>query len=425
MSLLAKQIILCGAVAVTLAGSSASSRAVAAGPETGPAVAPADAFVNAIGVDSHFNYRNSPYVTQWPGLSAALISSGIRNIRDGGAPDPTYLARLTTLGEHGIRHGAGFSINATPDVIRARLAAFAPYLDNVEPPNEYDGMRAQDPDWAAHAAAFQKMLFTTVRSDPANAAIKVVGPPLAHQSLYAELGALDDYEDVGNLHITTCDLNPGTDDPRRGSIDYNHSLVRASTQTKPIWTTETGYNDDMLRPCALGDDTIAKYDPRTVAEKWNAGEQRIYFYQFADMPTDKIFGGMGLMRADATPKPQLTALSSMIHFLADPGPSFKAKPIHYELTGDTSNVHHTLLQKQDGRYELLLWLEVRSWDPKERVPLAVQPQMVTLLVPSTISSGKIYAYTPSWTLVATPLQLRAGLAHVRVTDSISFVELRP
>ncbi len=422
---LATRIIFRSTILIALAAAGAGGISVAATPDTGPQVAPADAFVDAIGADSHFNYRNSPYVSEWPALSAVLIASGIRHIRDGGAPESQYLARLATLGEHGIRHGAGFSINATPDVVKAHIAAFAPYLDNVESPNEYDSQRDKDPDWAARVVDFQKMLYSTLRADPANAAIKVLGPPLARQQLYGELGLLDQYEDAGNLHIATCDLNPGTDDTRRGNIAYSHSLVRASTQFKPIWTTEIGYNDDMVRPCALGDDTIAKYDPRTVAEKWNAGEQRVYFYQLADMPTDKIFGGTGMIRADASPKPQFTALVSMIHLLADPGADFKAKPLRYTMSGDTANVHHTLLQKRDGRYELLLWLEVRSWDPKQRIPIAVQPQTVTLSLPSGISSGKVYSYTPAWALAAAPLQLHAGTVRVRVGDAISFVELMP
>ncbi len=395
----------------------------AAAADTGPAVAPADSFVDAIGVDSHFNYRDSPYVTEWPALSAALIASGIRHIRDGGSPASDYNARLATLGEHGIKHGAGFSIRATPEVIKSHITAFEPYLEDVESPNEYDS--SKDPDWVANIVAFQKMLYTLVHGNPAYAGIKVLGPPLARQQYYSQLGPLDDYEDAANLHITTCDLNPGTDDERRGSIAYTHALVRASTANKPIWTTETGYNDDMTRPCALADDTIAKYDLRTLAEKWNAGEQRVYFYQYADMPSDRIFGGMGMMHADGTPKAQFTALSSMIHLLADPGAPFTAQPLRYAVGGSDANVHRTLLQKRDGRYELLMWLEVRSWDPKSRTALAVQPQTVTLTLPKSITSAKLYAFNANYALASTPLALRGGTASVKVTDAVSVVELSP
>jgi hypothetical protein len=412
---------LAAAVALISAGAVVTSHAAA---QEGPQVAAADAFVDAIGVDSHFDRLDSPYDTEWPALRDALIASGIRHIRDGNGPNPQYVERLAELGRHGILHEAGFNIHATPEIIRAHMAAFAPYLEFVEAPNEYDGERAKDPDWAAHLVDFQKMLYTTVRSDSASAGIKVLGPALARQELYPLLGVLDQYEDAGNLHFTTCDRNPENTDVHR-SMAWQHSFIRLSTQTKPIWTTETGYNDDMVRPCALGDDTIAKYDPRVVAERWNAGEQRIYFYQYADMPSDRVFGGMGLMRADASPKPQFTALVSMIHLLADPGPAFVPKPLNFGLGGDAAGVAHTLLEKRDGRYELLLWLEAPSWDPKTRAAFSVAPQTVTLSLPTGITSGKIYSYTPNWTLAATPLQLSGGSARVRVTDAISFVELTP
>jgi hypothetical protein len=402
-----------------------AANATSATPEPSRGVSSADAFVDAIGVDSHFNYRDTPYVLDWPTFRDVLIDSGIRNIRDGGTPESDYVARLAELGAHGIRHGASFTIENTPVVVRRRLAAFAPYVDNIEPPNEYDSQQDNDPEWAAHLVAFQKMLYSTVRSDPANASIRVLGPPLEHQKLYADLGPLDDYEDAGNLHIATCDLNPGTDSAHRGSIPYMQSLVRASTLHKPIWTTETGYNDDMKRPCALADDVIAKYDPRVVAERWNWGEDRIYFYQYADMPSDAIFGGMGLIRADGTPKPQFVALRSMIHLLADPGAAFKPKPLVYEIEGGGSDVHSTLLEKRNGTYYLLVWLEDRDWDPLFRRELTVAPRTVTVSLPKSISRVSVFSYAPDWTLAKRPVLADTGTLQLSVTDAISFLEFRP
>jgi hypothetical protein len=405
--------------------SSCVASARASAPEPARGVASADAFVGAIGVDSHFNYRDTPYVLNWPVLRDELIDSGIRHIRDGGNPESEYVKRLAALGAHGILHGAGFTINATPETVRARLTAYAPFVDNVEPPNEYDSERDHDPAWAAHLVAFQKMLYGAVRSDPANASIRVLGPPLERQKLYADVGPLDEYEDAANLHIATCDLNPGTDSAHRGSIPYMHSLIRASTLTKPIWTTETGYNDDMTRPCALADDTIAKYDPRVVAERWNSGEDRIYFYQYADMPSDRIFGGMGLVHADGTPKPQFTAIRSLIRLLTDPGVPFKPNPLAYRLEGETHDVHTTLLEKRDGRYYVLVWLEVRSWDPLFRRPITVAPQAVTIVFPKSVRRAKVFAYAPNWTLSEQPLAIDAGAVNLSVADSMSIVELSP
>ena len=388
------------------------------------AVAQSDAFVDAVGVDTHFNYTNSPYVSEWPALSEALVRSGIRHIRDGGKPEPQYLARLAYLGQHGIKHGVGASIRADAAEIDAHISAYAPYVDYVEGPNEYDSQRNVDPDWAGRVAAFQKLLYETVRANPANAGIKVIGPPLERTELYSDLGVLDQYEDAGNLHTGTCDLNPGTSDPRR-KIAYTHTMLRTSTVSKPIWTTEVGFGDDLTRGCAVADDTIAKYIPRTLAEKWNAGEDRIYFYQYATMPTDKVFGSTGLMRADGSPKPQFTALVSLVHLLADPGAPFVPKPLDVALGGNTNDVHSTLLQRRNGSYELLLWLEVRSWDSARHEAIAVPPQSVTVSLPARIASANVYTYTPQWTLAATPVGVRGGTVRLEVRDSISVLTFGP
>lgn len=389
-----------------------------------------DAFVNSIGVDSAFSYRGSTYTREWPTISAALIASGIKHIRDGGAPTPAYDQRMATLGAHGIRHAAAFNVGATPQYITSTLTTFAPYIDFVEPQNEYDSFAARsDPDWTSKIIAEQRTLYTTVHGNPAFSGITVLGPALAHQQLYAALGGLDQYEDAGNLHYASCDDNPGLGIPGRGLLKL-HAMIRASTQTKPIWTTEMGYNDHSPRLCEVPDDVIAKYDPRTSAERWNQGEPRSYFFQLADMPYDPVFGHMGLLHADGSPKPQFTALTSLIHVLTDAGPSFTPTPLQYAMSSDTQNVDHTLLQKRDGRYELLLWLEVPSWKSDNHVNgtgrrINVPLQNIALTVPSSITSAKVFRYGPDWKMTSTDVRISGGSVHLNVSDTIAVLELKP
>jgi hypothetical protein len=369
-----------------------------------------DAFVDSIGVDTHFNYNNTPYVQQWPTISAQLIGSGIRHIRDGGKPTKDYLSRLDYLGQHGIRHVAGFDIDTTADRIRSRLQAFAPYVEYVEPANEYDAARSRDPDWVAHLIQEQKLLFTTVHSDSAFSGITVLGPALSSQRLYGELGPLDEYEDAGNLHNATCNQNPGTE--HHIGIAAMTASVRESTVSKPIWTTETGYNDNPVRPCAIPDDIIAKYVPRTVAERFNYGEPRIYFYQLADMPADPIFGGQGLLTEEGLPKPQFTALTSLIALLEDPGPPFRVSPVNVSIETSATDVHHTLLQKRSGTYELLLWREAPAWKPISYTN-----------IPSA-RAATYYTYDGSWHLNPSNVQLGEHAIHVTITDSMSVLQFQ-
>jgi hypothetical protein len=377
--------------------------------------------VDSVGVVSHFDYWGTPYDSAWPAISDALIASGIKHIRDGGADlSPRYDSRLALLGRHGINHSAMFNVDTNAAQIRDTLRVFLPYVDFVEPENEYNA--ARDAQWPAHLAAEQELLYRTVRAEPDFDKIAVLGPALNFASYYATLGRLDEYEDDGNLHNYPCNLNPGTTKLHFG-IATNHELIRASTRDRPIWTTETGYGDDLtLKPqCGLPDDVIAVYLPRMVAERWLLGEPRTYFYQLADMPTDRRFGKLGLLEDDGTPKPQFIALRGMLQLLADPGKPFVPTPQRFDVT-PLPDLRELALQKRDGTYELLLWREVESADPRTSAPLEIAPLEASVTVPAGDRSAIVRTYGAGFTLQARAVVAERGIVRVPVTDRVTFLE---
>jgi len=399
-----------------------SAEAAKIGKAAGQLPGEANAFANAIGVDTHFDYSGSPYVTSFPEIRRDLLASGIRHIRDGNSlTDETYLQRLASFGMAGINHSLSFGLSTTGAQMDAALHQLSPYVDFVEPLNEYDSYASRAPQWAAHIDAQQRLLYATVRADPSLANVVVLGPSLANWGLSHFLGPLDSIEDAANLHNSPCHYNPGTG----GTVSLADvdAFVRTSTAKKPIWTTETGFSDDPTGGCFLPDTVIAKYDPRTVAVRWNAGEPRIYFYEFSDVPDELEFGHTGLVKADGAPKPQYTALKNMISLVSDPGPSFSPTPLAFSLTGGNSSVQHTLLQKRNGTYVLLLWQETLSWSPQTRAAISVRPTMVTLNLkraPSAVSFASFNGDNSLDVRSVTP----AMKMQVPVTDSISFLELR-
>jgi hypothetical protein len=179
--------------------------------------------------------------------------------------------------------------------LKSRLALFAPYVDFVEPANEADNVK--HPNWA-QMRSDQKNLWETVRSNKAWANIAVSGPSFANPGDHAALvGPLDEYEDFGALHNGTCNWNPGTD-ITWVSIDANTAKIRVTTRYKPIWTTETGYNDNLTRGCSITDNIIAKYLTRTTTERWLHGEPRTYFNVLVDDPKNVAFGNLGLLHVN-------------------------------------------------------------------------------------------------------------------------------
>ncbi|MGP6190487.1 MAG: hypothetical protein ACLPSH_10510 [Vulcanimicrobiaceae bacterium] len=405
---------LCALPATSTAGPDASS---------GVPAAEADAFVESVGVVSHFDYWNTSYNTAWPAIGAALLGSGIRHIRDGMIDrSPLYRSRLELLGRHGVNHSAMFDIDSPASEIDAMLALFEPYVDFVEPPNEYNNRH--DPNWPARLAAEQKVLWNAVHANPAYRNVVVLGPSMNFAQYYASLGPLDDDEDAGNLHNYPCNLNPGTNKLHFG-IATNHALIRASTVRKPVWTTETGYGDDLtLTPqCGLPDEVIAIYVPRMFAERWLAGEPRTYLYQLADMPSDRRFGTYGLLHADGSPKPQFLALTSLLHLLADPGGPFGAVPQRFTAVAQTPDLQQIVLQKRDGTYDVLLWREVESADPRTSAPLRISPVQATVSVPAQFRQVTAYAYGAGWALHGQPLAVQNGAVRTAVSDKISVLAI--
>ncbi len=420
-----------GPVLVASAGTAAPPTPAPSSPPSGPLVSEipsqADAFVNSVGVDTHFVYSNEAYTTQFPAVSQLLINSGIKHIRDSGPTyDQTYLSEMAMFSSHGVHHSLGMPINSTPAQVTSALNAFGTAnIDFVEPMNEYDSYAKQDPNWLANIIAEQKMIWNTVRANPAFNGVTVLGPALASHKSYALLGDLDAYEDAGNLHAGFCNYNPGTNN---GTVNFSKvtALIRTSTVSKPIWTTETGYDDNsnLTHVCDTPDPAVAKYDPRLLAERWNAGEPRSYMFQFVDKPTvGNPFAYMGLVTINGTPKPQYTALQSMLGLLSDPGSAFTPTTLNYALGGQTQSVHHTLLQKRDGTYVMMLWIEkpclVSIYDPTQ---VAVPSQQVSLSVPSMTTASDYTYDTAKWTVSPQNLAINAGTVNLTVTDAISFVE---
>jgi len=386
------------------------------------APASADAFVNSVGAVTHFNYRGTPYVEKYQAVADALVASGIKHIRDG-EPGDHHPQALSMLGQRGVHHSALFPVDTTREQILSTLRDYAPYVDFVEPANEWDIKSVTRPAWADEWRHEQQLLYTTVHSDPADAAITVVGPAPGRLRLAGQLGALDQYEDVGAMHHYPCNLNPGA---TRSSVSLPAitAIVRQITASKPLWTTEVGYDDDPedVR-CGLTDAVIAKYAPRLLAERWLAGQARTYFYQFSDMGAVHGYDAMGFVTIDGTPKPQHAALASMLHLLSDPGPAFVPAPLAYEITGASDSVHQLLLEKRDRTYVLMLWLEVPDWNEATRSAIDIAPQTVSLTLPAVPAHTVRYAYSSNWKLVPNAVSGHAKTFEIPVSDSISFIEM--
>jgi hypothetical protein len=84
-----------------------------------------------------------------------------------------------------------------------------------------------------------------------------------------------------------------------------------------------------------------------------------------------------------------------------------------------ASVHHTLLQKRDGSYRLMLWVETPATDP------AVPTQTVTLSLPTKLRTISQYAWQDSGNFSSTNLtQASNGTLVLKVTDRVTELKLQ-
>jgi hypothetical protein len=149
-------------------------------------------------------------------------------------------------------------------------------------------------------------------------------------------------------------------------------------------------------------ETVAsKYVPRLFLEHFLRGIPRTYAYEFIDLKPNPANGGsnlenhFGLLRNDGTEKFAYVALKNLIGLFEEPStkpgdPLFTPDVLDYSLSGETQGMHRLLLQKRDGRFYLVLWQEVPSYDPNTRRPILVPDKRVTLTLEEPIGMATIY-----------------------------------
>jgi len=250
--------------------------------------------------------------------------------------------------------------------------------------NEIDGSVINghgDPEWATHARIMQRALWEQAKANPRTADIPVAGPSTRTDfdaRKAAELGDLSQWSEWGNGHL----YNKGTSPSRE--IDQHLNVLRPVFPGRSRYIfTETGYNNspqDNLG-VTVAEEASAMYAVRGICDFFQ--HNTVYGrFELLDDP-DRIdytsqatinstanreaHFGLVAMTTDtvqnATPdtwrkKPEFYATKRLLHLLSDSGPEFTPDSPRVQIAGDTSDVHHILLQKRNGRHYLVLWRDV-------------------------------------------------------------------
>lgn len=361
----------------------------------------ADEFVDSIGVNTHLQYDDSVYYKNYNDLiKPKLLGLGVRHIRDACSRNMNgfmdRVKELNTLG--GIRtlmvcDPRDIKPQATVSLIK-ELGTNV--VEAVQATNEFN--LSGGGNWVNDLRDYQKQLWQAIKGDSVTNGVQVYGPSLVEAGAYNTLGDMSAYQDYGAMNNYMSGRNPGNSgwgDDSYGSLDWNVRATKKASVSKPIVTTESGYHNVITTANShrgIPEDIAGKYTTRLVLEQFNYGIGRTYLYEFINVYNnpDSLYVNFGLLRNDGSEKPAYSALKNLINLLKEPGASFTPGSLDYALGGSTDNIHHTLLQKKDGRFYLILWKEAYGYNVDIRQYLSVPSQKVSVTLNTYISKATIY-----------------------------------
>jgi hypothetical protein len=360
----------------------------------------ADSFVDSIGVNTHLYYQDTVYYQKYEELiKPKLLELGVRHIRDGGTRNLNgYLDRLKELQTLGIRSTLHFGWrNITPQGAAALIKELGKdVVAAAQGPNEPDLNGGNN--WVNQTRSYQQELFQAIKGNSATASVPVYGPSLTGEAAFNALGELCSSVDYGTINEYYSGRNPGTPgwgSDGYGSINWKVKQAKKTCSSKPGVITETGYHNTVSTNEAhrgIPEEIAGKYFPRLFLEHFNYGIPRTFGYELINESNDanNLYKNFGLLRYDGSEKPAFVALKNLIGLLKDPGSSFTPGSLDYVLSGNTTNVHNTLLQKRDKKFYLILWQEVSSFDVTAKQKIDVPTQQVTLTLNTPIAKATTY-----------------------------------
>jgi hypothetical protein len=216
------------------------------------AASPAAAWIDSIGVNTHFGnalYPENAYANKQ--IGAKLAALGVRHIRDHTHSDAGLRAVDDLHRRHGVRATLvlGETTRSPADIVK--LLKAHPAYEAVEGLNEPDFTArtyktfTDDRKTATYAAtrAFQEELYAAVKNDPKTKSIPVLSPAMGRSNRSQFLVPIP--FDVASMHRYAWEGKAAME-PGFGLKDAIADLA-ALRGDKPLWATESGYYNEPPR----------------------------------------------------------------------------------------------------------------------------------------------------------------------------------
>ncbi|MDT7814443.1 MAG: hypothetical protein QOJ42_4359 [Acidobacteriaceae bacterium] len=402
---------------------------------TGEQAVQADSFVDSVGVATHLAYTDTPYYAAWPQVLSKIKSLGVRHVRDGFYNWPSS---SPLIAEHQALAAAGVTCTyvipldntTTPEMVQS-FASKVQDLEAVEAPNECDaggncgggGLQGVN-----NVVAFLPTVFAAGQA----LHVPVLGPSFTVASSYVAAGNIASKMTYNNLHVYFGGRNPGSygwgagdaQGHSYGSLDWWIDQGNVDAPNVPSTITESGYMayPSTSIPYTLPESVEASYIPRTLLLSFNRGVKRTFLYEVLDEVSSP---GYGLLRSDLSEKPAFTAVKNLISLLSDQGPVFSPGKLDYTITGADSTLNHTLLQKHDGSFWLVLWSEQSSYNPAINQYIQVNPQNVTLQINGQALAKQVIQFNSTGDASTTSVTGSGSPLSMTISDQLSLIHITP
>jgi hypothetical protein len=410
----------------------------------------ADAFVDSVGVNVHLSYTDTVYGRFATVVAPSLEYLGVRHVRSGLDGSREIIDRQRALAARGIGMAGivPYRTESMPTLIQ-QIRGQADTLDAVEGPNEadeFEEFRYLGQRFPRGTIAFMRDFSTALEADPGLRDLPVLQTTLAFPQNPAGggaaggtrarlLGDLSAYADFGNSHNYFAFGDPPGPVIARDHLPY----VTQITPGKAYVSTEGGYqtgdsdgyqggwNDGQSAP--FDERVHARYMTRYLLEMFRNGYSRSYIYELLDIDQPQF----GLFHRNGSPKPAAKGIHAMLALLNDATwdatartwktPELTPGSLPFSFSAAPTSMHSMLLQKSTGVFWLVVWNEVRSWNPKTGKPLATRAVPVNLTIGQDVT--RIRTFVPTQTGTRPRATFTTNTVPLKVGDRPLIVEIDP
>ncbi|MGL4313398.1 MAG: hypothetical protein ACRCSO_05365, partial [Sphingomonas sp.] len=362
-------------------------------------------FINSIGINTHSGNGGDAYADASQALRS-LHYLGISNVRDAASATGIWGAVENALAQGGIKFD--FVVDSgLPGGGTAALQGFIQTLEKIQATNpgsisSVEGLNEANTQYFSYngsssvgaAAAFQRDLYNAVKGDAALGGVPVINLSIAMESstAYALLGNVAQYADFANAHAYA-----STAQAAGNEILLSLGNAAAAALGKPTVITETGYTTAASTDHLGVDQTAqAKLTLQALLDGFQSGAAKTYLYELFDSTLDPNGPAseqhFGLFNADGSAKLAATAVHNLTTILGYRDPAATTPAGNASVGLLPLDGHATILGKNNGAYDVVLWRDAKIWDDAagQAVPVTAQSTTVNL----GGNQGTVYVYDP-------------------------------